>query len=157
MQDAVQHFMSGPRMMRINLNGPPFECQASEKYFWFREDYERRMRRKLDYAPSPEAVFYDVGANARFWPVLLHATCCHFYAVEPSSVNFVNLQRNVRGLANVTPVHAACSDASGTLHFSERGSISTIAENGPKVPQNPFDVMKLRLKGMVPNASAYPA
>ena len=126
--------MRGPRLETIMLNGSPYECFTSEKYYWFRERYESDLREQLESVLTPDSVLYDVGANAGFWPVMLHARCKHIYAFEPSPVNFARLRKNTSHLPNVTAINAACSDSEGALYFSERGSMSCVSESGIEVP-----------------------
>jgi FkbM family methyltransferase len=54
----------------------------------------------------------------------------HVYGFEAVNSTFEKFTRNMRGLENVTPVHAAVSNATGTLLFSGNNGCSRMDANG---------------------------
>ena len=131
LQQIAQWALHGPRLTTIVLGGSvPFQCWTSEKYYWLGDYYESDLRRIIEATLSIDSVFYDVGAHAGFWPVVLSGRCSRIFAFEPSPESFTRLCQNVYALANVTPVNVAASDAPGVLRFSENGSMSTVTESG---------------------------
>src|SRR5437764_8856727 len=131
LEQLAQRILRGPRLTTIVLNnGVPFQCWTSEKYYWLGDRYESDLRRIIEATINEESVFYDVGAHAGFWPIVLSRRCSHVFAFEPSPVNFRRLCQNVRPLRNVTPVNVAVSDAPGVLRFRENGSMSMVAQSG---------------------------
>lgn len=131
LQQIAQRALAGPRLTTIVLGGSvPFRCWTSERYYWFGDHYESDLRRAIETKLLGDSVFYDVGAHAGFWPVMLSRRCSRIFALEPSPENFARLCQNVRPLANVTPVNLAASNAPGILRFSNHGSMSMVAESG---------------------------
>lgn len=132
-QQLTQYALREPWLSTIRLNGHAFECWSSEKYYWFREDFEAETRLTLESVLTPDSVLYDVGAHAGFWEVMLYRKCRHIYAFEPSPVNFGRLSRNAGDLPNVTLVNSACSDFEGHLYLTEGNSMSRISDSGTPV------------------------
>ena len=135
LQEIVQRIMRGPRTATILANGRPFQCWTSEKYFWLGDHYESDLQAIIKQDLSGDAIFYDVGAHAGFWPALLAGRCAHIFAFETSPVNYKRLCSNLTPFVNVTPVNAAVSERSGTLHFREKGTMSMVIETGGTVVQ----------------------
>ena len=66
----------------------------------------------------------------------------HVYGFEAASSTFGKYGRNMRGLENVTPIHAAVGNTTGTLRFSGDDAGAYIAgngENGEEVPAITLD------------------
>ena len=151
LQQIAQRAVHGPRMAPIVVGGSQFTCWTSEKYYWLGDHYEADLRRLIEAALDIDAVLYDVGAHAGFWPVVFSGHCSRVFAFEPSPENFTRLGRNVRLLANVIPINAAVSDAPGVLHFSENGSMSKVAETGS------VEVRAIRLDDFVTEGNPPPS
>jgi len=132
LQQIAQRALRGPRLTIVVLSarGLPFLCSTSEKYYWLGDWYEYDLRRVLEATLNDDSVFYDVGAHAGFWPVVLSRRCSRIFAFEPGPENFHRLSENVRRLRNVTPVNMAASDATGLLDFSEDGTMSSVTKDG---------------------------
>lgn len=130
-QELAQRVLRGPRLTTIELQpGIPFHCWTSEKYYWFGVRYESELREHLEKALTADGVFYDIGANAGFWPVMFSGGCSRIFAFEPSPKNFSRLIQNVHRFTNVTPVNCIVSDVDGDLPFTEDGTRSGVAEGG---------------------------
>ena len=152
LQRIAQWALRGPRLTTIVLGcSVPFRCWTSEKYYWLGDYYESDLRRIIEATLSIDSVFYDVGAHAGFWPVVLSRRCSRIFAFEPSPENFTRLCQNVRPLANVTPVNIAASGVPGVLRFSENGSMSTVTESGG------VEVRAIRLDDFVADGNPPPA
>jgi len=66
----------------------------------------------------------------------------HVYGFEAASATFEKYRRNMRGLENVTPVHAAVGNTTGKLRFAGDDAGAYIAENGEngeEVPATTLD------------------
>ena len=159
-QKAVQRLIGGPRLETVQFSdGHLFDCNTSEKYYWFRDSYEVDERRALEACLTPGSVLFDVGAHVGFWEVVLASKCRHIFAFEPSVRNFTRLTRNIsqNHIENVTLVRAAASDQPGTLHLVEDGSMSHVAEYGAAVDavtlddyvskHVPPDIVKIDIEG----------
>ena len=130
LQQIAQWALRGPRLTTTVIGGSVFLCWTTEKYYWLADQYESNFRRVIEASVSIDSVFYDVGAHAGFWPVMLSRCCSRIFAFEPSPENFRRLCENVHTFRNVIPVNAAVSDAPGVLRFSENGTKSTVTESG---------------------------
>ncbi len=128
--------MGGPRLETVRFaDGHLFDCLTNEKYWWIRDSYENEERREVESCLKLDSIFFDVGAHAGFWEVILASRCRHVYAFEPSPRNFARLNRNIaqNQIPNVTAVPAAVSDHATKLHFVENGSMSHLDKEGVEV------------------------
>jgi FkbM family methyltransferase len=58
----------------------------------------------------------------------------HVYGFEAANATFEKYRRNMHGVKNVTPVHAAVGNVTGSLRFSGDQADARIAEEGEEVP-----------------------
>lgn len=63
----------------------------------------------------------------------------HVYGFEAASATFTKYAHNMRGVDNVTPVHAAVSNTTGVLHFSGDNQGGHIVADGERVPAITLD------------------
>lgn len=63
----------------------------------------------------------------------------HVYGFEDANATFEKYSRNMLGLENVTPIHAAVSNTTGVLNFSGDTPGASISANGGEVPAITLD------------------
>ena len=63
----------------------------------------------------------------------------HVYGFEAASNTFEKYRHNMRGIDNVTPVHVAVSNVTGSLRFSGDTAGARLAEYGEEVPAITLD------------------
>ena len=79
---------------------------------------DRKERALMRSSIRPGSTVVDIGANIGVHARFLSRLCGnsgHVYAFEPSPTNFARLRANVERRRNVTPVHAAVGEKSGTI------------------------------------------
>ncbi len=140
LQVVVQHLIGGPRPVVFDLDGVPFHCETSEKYFFERRQYERELWPVLEQHVSEDHVVYDIGAHIGYWAVRLSGIALEVYAFEPSPTNYSRLLENVMDLPNVIPVNTALAATDGTMNFVEKGSMSGEGRGAITVPKTTVDI-----------------
>lgn len=92
---------------------------------------------QLDHAvrlATPEAIFFDIGANVGLYTILMARRCRHVYAFEPLPRNLRYLARavEINRLSNVTIVPCAVADRVALTYFEAGENCATgyVAETG---------------------------
>ena len=130
-QCFVQKLIGGPKPALFSLDGHPFHCETSHKYYLERSNFEPHVWEWLRTVVTPEDVVYDVGAHFGFWAVRLSRFTKQVVCFEPSPCNFKMLTRNTGGLPNVTCYEVAIGATNGKVSISEAGSMTSIGEGIP--------------------------
>lgn len=148
-QKAVQCLLNGPRDATFRFTdgarvGMLFSCLTSHRYFFVRDDYERRMVKPMSGLVRPGSVAFDVGAHFGFWALMLSRLCGDtgkVFAFEPSPTNRVRLENNlaINSVRNVEVVPLALSDRTGTATMSDAGSMSSIGTGDLKIETTTLD------------------
>jgi len=154
---AVMSLYGSP--IPINLENSPFQAdewarlerQAAEMTPHVLDDYPldridvwilEAYSLKGECAALPGDIVFDCGTytgNTSLYFSQKVGASGHVYGFEAASATFEKYVRNMRGLENVTPVHAAVGNTTGKLRFVGDGAGACIAENGEEVPAITLD------------------
>jgi FkbM family methyltransferase len=91
---------------------------STEPNYWLRPYEQAKISRLLTYL-RPDAIFYDIGANAGYYSLIAAHHVRHVYAFEPLPINVRYLRRHIaiNRLLNCTTVEAAVTDRDGMTSF----------------------------------------